>query len=78
VSRLKFCLNVLSLSRNCLERGICRRLRRPIMRGVRPFLSQKEQTMRPHAFFTRLSVVTALVLASFVGAGWKWDHIVLH
>jgi hypothetical protein len=30
--------------------------------------------MRPYAFIVRLSVLASLVLASIVGAGWKWDH----
>ncbi len=46
------------------------------MRDVRPFPSQRSRPLRPYAFFIRLSVLTALVLASFVGAGWKWDHLV--
>jgi hypothetical protein len=29
--------------------------------------------MRPYTIAYHLTVVTGLLLASFVGAGWKWD-----
>jgi hypothetical protein len=31
--------------------------------------------MRPYVFFMRVAVLTALVLASIMCAGWKWDKL---
>jgi hypothetical protein len=31
--------------------------------------------MRPYAFVLRTCVLVALVLASALMAGWKWDHL---
>jgi hypothetical protein len=31
--------------------------------------------MSAYAFITRISFLAALVLASAIGAGWKWDLV---
>jgi hypothetical protein len=39
---------------------------------------RKERPVRPYTMILRLSVSAALVLASLVAGGWKWDSLPWH